>query len=96
LVKNIRGRKVRLLGVTASNLDYDHPEIGALFNDQGKRGDLASAVDSLRDKYGENIFVRAGILGRRKRKVRRGGRSSNTYPILRGYGKIDIGHSSHG
>jgi DNA polymerase-4 len=91
---NIRGRKVRLLGVTASNLDYDHSGVGALFPEQEKRGELVAAVDSLRDRFGENIFVRAGILGRRKRRARIAGGPAKTYPILRGYGKIEAGGGS--
>ena len=88
---NIRGRKVRLLGVTASNLEYDHLEVGALFPAQEKKGELVAAVDSLRDKYGDNILVRAGILGRRRRKLPKREGSANTYPIVRGYGKVDVG-----
>lgn len=91
---NISDRKVRLLGVTASNLDYDHTEIGALFPAQEKKGELVAAVDSIRDKFGENIFVRAGILGRRKRKARIAGGPAKTYPMLRGYGWIDVGGES--
>jgi DNA polymerase-4 len=96
LRENIQGRKVRLLGVTASNLEYNQAEIGSLFCEQEKKEDLAYTVDSLKDRYGENILVRAGILGRRKRKPRRSKGSSNTYPILRGFGKIEVGRNSLG
>jgi len=80
---HLEGRKLRLLGVTASNLVYNQADAGSLFMDQEKRIGLISTVDSLRDKFGENTLVRAGIMGRRRRK---GG--ANPYPLVKGFGRI--------
>ena len=64
LRENLKGKKLRLLGVSTSNLEYSGSSVGQLFLDQARRRGLASAVDSLRDRFGENVLVRAGIIGR--------------------------------
>jgi DNA polymerase-4 len=64
LRENHGGRKLRLIGVTASNLEYGRSASGQLFQSQERKSGLAAAVDLIRDKYGENVLVRAGIIGR--------------------------------
>ena len=64
--ENLGGRKLRLLGVKASNLEYSGTKTGQVFLNLAKTRDLISTVDALRDKYGENVLVRAGIMGRKR------------------------------
>jgi DNA polymerase-4 len=64
LMENQRGRALRLLGVTASTLEYGASGDGQLFQSHSRRVGLTAAVDTIRDKYGENVLVRAGIIGR--------------------------------
>lgn len=64
LRENLSGKKLRLLGVAASNLEYSGSDLGTLFIEQARKNCLADAVDSVRDRYGENVLVRAGIIGR--------------------------------
>ncbi len=76
LRENSGGRKLRLIGVTASNLEYGGPGAGLLFRSQTRRCGLTAAVDLIKDKYGENVLVRAGIIGRSAGE-------SNPYPAFR-------------
>jgi len=64
LSENFGGRKLRLIGVTASSLDYGAARGGFLFGEDARRDLLERTLDSLKDKYGENALVRAGIIGR--------------------------------
>jgi DNA polymerase-4 len=90
LRENIKGRKVRLLGVTASNLEYSGRGVNYLFLEQERKACLAATVDSLKDKFGENILIRAGILGRRKAIYGKTRGPSNMSAMLRGYGKVTV------
>ena len=65
--KNWRaGAEVRLLGVQASSLEVEAPQIGLLDGDRQQRWKEAlSAVDRLRDKYGESsVSLASGMRGR--------------------------------
>jgi DNA polymerase-4 len=65
--KNWRaGAEVRLLGVQASSLEVETPQIGLLDGDRQQRWkDALSAADRLRDKYGESsISLASGIRAR--------------------------------
>ena len=65
----IRGMRVRLLGVTASNLD--EPDQLALFDATGESSDSArrrrvvEAEDAIRRRYGERTITRARLIGTR-------------------------------
>ncbi len=65
LRENRDGRMLRLVGVKASSLDYGGAGVGQMFLDQAGRRGLISSIDSLRDKFGDNVLVRAGALRRR-------------------------------
>lgn len=65
--KNWRaGAEVRLLGVQASSLEVEAPQAGLLDGDRQQRWKEAlSAVDRLRDKYGESsVSLATGMKGR--------------------------------
>jgi DNA polymerase-4 len=75
--ENHKGRKLRLLGVSASNLEYSGLSLETLFEELARKKCLMQSIDSVRDKFGENVLVRAGIIGRR----RRGG--GNPFPMFK-------------
>jgi nucleotidyltransferase/DNA polymerase involved in DNA repair len=75
LRENLNGKQLRLMGVTAYNLEFSGLDLGSIFDRQVRKNCLVDAVDSVRDKYGENVLVRAGIIGR-------GRASSNPYPMF--------------
>jgi len=79
---NHNGKKLRLLGVSASNLEYSGLDLGTMFSELARKKCLIGAVDSVRDKYGENVLVRAGIIGR-------SGGGANSYPLFRLYENKD-------
>ncbi len=59
----VKGRRIRLLGVTATHLDV--PDQLALFTVDGERRHRAvEAADALRRKYGDRTVVRARLLDR--------------------------------
>ncbi len=51
-----RGRGVRLIGVTLSNLVDEAQAALALFPQEGRRRDALTAVDKLRDKFGDDVI----------------------------------------
>ena len=65
-VPRLHGDKVRLLGVTAASLDEpEEPRELDLFaaaedEDNGKKQQLYTALDALKQKYGEKIITKAG------------------------------------
>ncbi len=59
----VKGRRIRLLGVTATHLDA--PDQLALFTaDEERRHRAVEAADALRRKFGDRTVVRARLLGR--------------------------------
>lgn len=59
----VKGRRIRLLGVTATHLDA--PDQLALFTaDEARRHRAIEAADALRRKFGDRTVVRARLLGR--------------------------------
>jgi len=66
-----RGRKVRLLGVQAGNLSASEGQLGLLVDEQNEKRKRAwSAVDKLRDKFGDgSIALAAGMKGDFRRRV---------------------------
>jgi DNA polymerase-4 len=66
-----RGRKVRLLGVQAGNLTAAEGQLGLLDGEQSEKLKKAwSAVDRLRDKFGESaIALAGGMQGDFRRRV---------------------------
>jgi DNA polymerase-4 len=61
LHRNSGGRPLRLLGVTVADLSGGLPPL-ALFAGDERHRDLLGAVDELRDRYGENVFIRAKVM----------------------------------
>ena len=63
-----RGRKVRLLGIYASQFGEEKPQL-ALFEEPGAS---PSPVDTVRDviakRFGDEAITRASLLGRRERR----------------------------
>jgi len=59
-----RGQKVRLLGITASNLMPGRParQLSLFDAPDGRRERLAETVDALRDRFGEGVMSRARLL----------------------------------
>jgi len=64
LREHVGARKVRLIGVAASSLQYSDADQEHLFEDYRRRRLLERAIDMLKDKFGENVLVRAGIVAR--------------------------------
>jgi DNA polymerase-4 len=58
----IRGMRVRLLGVTASNLGA-RDQLVLFGTDDGRRRRLVEAEDAIRQRYGERTITRARLLG---------------------------------
>jgi hypothetical protein len=58
----LRGIRVRLLGVTASNLG-DREQLGMFSDDDPKRRRAIEAADAVRRRYGEDSMTRARLLG---------------------------------
>lgn len=58
-----RGRKIRLIGIGASNLTTAGYQLG-LFDqrDSERLARLAKAVDEIRDRFGEEAIQRASLL----------------------------------
>ncbi|MDI6807803.1 MAG: DNA polymerase IV [Candidatus Eisenbacteria bacterium] len=55
---NAGQKAVRLLGVSACNLTRRNEHAPGLFSTEEKKKDLVRAVDSLRDRFGENVLAR--------------------------------------
>jgi nucleotidyltransferase/DNA polymerase involved in DNA repair len=83
---NHRGKRMRLIGVSASGLEYSGADPCTMFSELSREKCLAGAVDSVRDKYGENVLVRAGIIGRSSSRS-----GSNPYPAFRWRGERERG-----
>jgi hypothetical protein len=59
----VRGKKIRLLGVSATGLG--RPEQTSMFEEiDEKKRRLVSATDAVRNRYGERAVVRASLLRR--------------------------------
>ena len=58
----VRGIRVRLLGVSASNLG-DREQLGLFSVDDPKRRRAVEAADAVRRRYGEDAVTRARLLG---------------------------------
>jgi DNA polymerase IV len=58
----IRGLRIRLLGVTASNLG-EREQLGMFPADDPRRRQAIEATDRLRRRYGERVVTRARLLG---------------------------------
>jgi DNA polymerase-4 len=58
----IRGLRIRLLGVTASNLG-EREQLGMFPTDDPRRRQAIEAADRLRRRYGERVVTRARLLG---------------------------------
>ena len=58
----VRGIRVRLLGVSASNLG-DREQLGLFSADDPKRRRAVEAADAVRRRYGEDAVTRARLLG---------------------------------
>ena len=58
----VRGIRVRLLGVSASNLG-DREQLGLFSADDPKRRRAIEAADAVRRRYGEDAVTRARLLG---------------------------------
>lgn len=77
------GDPIRLLGISASNLVAESEAVVALdlfnYEEEPKKEALIKVMDELRDKYGENTIVKAGMLqseiGSRLRDKKRHGTS---------------------
>jgi len=69
--KNWNGGKIRLLGVNASSLESSEGQLNLLDSEKQERWRKAlTAVDKLRDRYGESsVSLAAGMKGRWKEKV---------------------------
>lgn len=62
----VRGRPVRLIGVGVSNLDSPHRQMGLWDDAFQEKSKLATAIDSLKDRYGKTIIQRASQLEKSK------------------------------
>ncbi len=60
-IKNYAGKKVRLLGVSVSNLALEDNYQLDLFSDKSKMTDVLKSVSEVKDKYGDNIIDLAVI-----------------------------------
>jgi DNA polymerase IV len=58
----VRGMRVRLLGVTASHLG-EREQMALFGGDDGRRRKVVEAADSIRRRYGERAVTRARLLG---------------------------------
>jgi DNA polymerase-4 len=59
----VRGKRIRLLGITATHLDA--PDQLAMFTaDEARRHHVVEAADALKRRFGERAIVRARLLGR--------------------------------
>lgn len=79
-----RRRRIRLVGVTVSNLsskdDFMHQL--ALFEEDEKKRRATDAMDKVRDKFGEDAITRASLIQRGKRaKNGRAGRTEGGYTV---------------
>jgi DNA polymerase-4 len=57
-----RGRKIRLVGVTASGLEHGE-QLGLFEADAARRHRIAEAQDELRQRFGDRAVTRARLLG---------------------------------
>ena len=61
------GKPIRLLGITLQNLIPKSESVVQLdlfdYQEQPKKESLIKVMDTLRDKFGENAVVTAGMLG---------------------------------
>lgn len=65
------GMKVRLLGISFSNLKKETPEQMNLFGNEIRRRAVDAAVDAVKDKYGDSAITFATLIGKPRRMVRR-------------------------
>ena len=56
------GREVRLLGVGVTKLEEPAIQLSLWDNSVQKKNQLTEAVDTLKDKYGKQIIIRASSL----------------------------------
>lgn len=56
------GREVRLLGVAVTKLDEPATQLSLWDNSAQKKTQLTEAIDSLKDKYGKQIIMRASAM----------------------------------
>jgi len=68
LRKNLEGRSVRLIGVSVSSLVPAGGESGLLFPNDLRRQQMTRLVDDLRNRLGDDVLIRARVLGLRKRR----------------------------
>ena len=62
------GREVRLLGVAVTKLDEPATQLSLWDNSAQKKTQLTEAIDSLKDKYGKQIIIRASALKKDKKE----------------------------
>lgn len=62
----IHGRPVRLIGVGVTALDTPHRQMSLWDDDTQEKIQLASAIDSLKDRYGKKIIQRASQLKKKQ------------------------------
>ncbi len=60
-LKNYRGKSIRLLGVSASNLTPQHQYQLELFTDKPKMAGVLNSIAQIKNKYGDDI-IQLGIL----------------------------------
>jgi DNA polymerase-4 len=68
LKENWKGEKIRLVGVSVSGLvkrGLSLPE--SLFKKDEKERKVLEVIDNLRNKFGENAIIRAGVMRQRRR-----------------------------
>ncbi|MCL5784293.1 MAG: DNA polymerase IV [Patescibacteria group bacterium] len=57
------GSKIRMIGVSISNLKSQHPRNLSLLPETGKQETMLRVIDAINDKYGEFTLVRGALLG---------------------------------
>jgi len=56
------GRQVRLLGVGVTKLEQPANQLSLWDDSAKKKSQLSEAIDSLKDKYGKEIIIRASAM----------------------------------
>jgi len=64
------GREVRLLGVGVTKLEEPAIQLSLWDNSVQKKNQLTEAVDTLKDKYGKEIIIRASAMKPGKKETK--------------------------
>ena len=64
------GREVRLLGVAVTKLEEPATQLSLWDNSVQKKTQLTEAIDSLKDKYGNQIIIRASAMKKDKKETK--------------------------